>query len=392
MAERLTLTAADEYLCHQTVQTFDEVASTDRNWTEKTYIVAYDDTGSVMITVGLGKYTNRNVMDAFAGVATPGVQYNVRASRELRPDWDKTVVGPIEWHIVDPPKKNRVVLRDNDYGVSYDISFESEYLPIVGAPGRRRINGITDNHTIRYFQPGTAQGRVTVEGKTYTLSPDRSWAYKDRSWGVRTMTGVPREGAFHLNEESARPETGLAPVGAHGPGLLHGYLNLSFQTFAISCLFTQGPDGKAIPSATGAGEGFVIFPDESGRPPVAILRADLDFEFWPGTRRGKALTGVFHLEDGTSKRVTCTWKDLVWYFRGGGYFGFRGWWQGRYMGPYAIAGERLDLRDKAARDELYGCEEIAVDCECDGERGHGVLEPWAIGALPRYGIEENFLG
>ena len=55
-----------------------------------------------------------------------------------------------------------------------------------------------------------------------------------------------------------------------------------------------------------------------------------------------------------------SWKDLVYYFRGGGDFGFRGWWQGGYRGALDVAGEALDLRDKAVLDEFYGCEEIAV--------------------------------
>ena len=51
----------------------------------------------------------------------------------------------------------------------------------------------------------------------------------------------------------------------------------------------------------------------------------------------------------------------------------------------------MDLRDKAVRDELYGCEEIAVDCVCGDDIGYGVLEPWAFGALPRYDITEEML-
>lgn len=391
MSARLTLTAADEYFCHQTIQTFDEVQSTDRNWTEKSYIVAYDDSASVMVTFGLGKYTNRNVMDGFAGVALPGRQINVRSSRILRPDWDALRVGPLEWEILEPPFRNRIACGTNDQDIAFDVEFISGYLPIVGNAGQRRVNGITDNHTIRYFQPGTAKGAVTVEGRTFTFSPGRSWGYKDRSWGVRTMTGVPREGSFFFDGPANAVEAGMAPVAAPD-GILHGYLNLGFETFSISCLYTQGPDGKPLPSATGAGEGFVIFPVESGLQPIRIVRSDLQFEFWPGTRRGRSMRGTFHLEDGTTREVTTEWLDLVWYFRGGGYFGFRDWWQGKYMGPLVTGGEALDLRDKAARDELYGCEEIAVSCSCNGEQGFGVLEPWAIGTLPAYGITAEDLG
>lgn len=391
MSNNLTLTAADEYFCHQTVQTFEEVQSTDRNWTEKSYIVAFDDSASVMVTFGLGKYTNRNVMDGFAGVALPGRQINLRASRALRPDWDALKVGPLEWQIVEPPIRNRVICNKNDQNIQFDVEFISGYLPIVGNPGKRRVNGITDNHTIRYFQPGTARGIVAVDGTTYHFTPEKSWGYKDRSWGIRTMTGVPREGSFFFDGPPEAAETGMMPVEQHG-GILHGYLNLGFETFSISCLYTQGPDGKPIPSATGAGEGFVIFPIQTGKAPLRIARTDLRFEFWPGTRRGRQMQGRFHLEDGTCLDVTTQWLNLVWYFRGGGYFGFRDWWQGKHMGALAVGGESLDLTKKTALDELYGCEEIAVSCQCNGESGFGVLEPWAIGALPGYGIMKEHLG
>ncbi|MBF4997272.1 hypothetical protein IRT45_08895 [Nocardia sp. BSTN01] len=387
----IVLTAADEYLCHQTVSSFEQVTTTDRNWTEKGYVVAYDTSGTVMIAVGIGKYTNRDVMDAFAGVAVPGRQWNVRASRELRPQIDNTVVGPVTWEIISPPTENRVVLAENELGVSFDVTFESEFQPIVGSAGVRREKGITTNHTIRYFQPGRASGEVTVEGKSYRLDPERTYAYKDRSWGIRSMTGIPNTGAFWYNDPKGRPEDGLRPAPAHGQGVLHGYINLNFGSWALSTTFTQGPDGRPIQSSTGVSEGFVVFPG-TDRPRLRITSLDLDFEFWPNSRRGRSLQARVGLEDGSKREITCSWKDLVYYFRGGGYFGFRGWWQGGYRGALDVAGEALDLREKAVLDELYGCEEIAVDCVCGDEVGYGVIEPWAIGALPRYGITEEMLG
>ncbi|MWA04901.1 hypothetical protein F8568_031940 [Actinomadura sp. LD22] len=385
------LTAADEYLCHQSVASFEQVTTTDRNWTEKGYIVAHDVSGEVLIAVGIGKYTNRDVMDAFAGIAVPGRQWNVRASRELRPDLDRTTVGPIVWEVVSPPTTNRVALADNELDVSFDVTFQSDFAPIVGSPGLRRDRGITTNHTIRYFQPGRASGEVHIAGRTYVIAPERSNAYKDRSWGIRSMTGVPSPGAFWFNDPAARPEAALRPAPPPGEGVLHGYLNLNFGSWALSSTFTQGPDGRPIQSSTGASEGFVVFANDA-RPRLRITSLELDFEFWPNTRRAKSLNAHVQLEDGSKREISCSWKDLVYYFRGGGYFGFRGWWQGGYRGPLDVAGESLDLRDKAVLDELYGCEEIAVDCVCDDEIGHGVIEPWAIGSLPRYGITEEMLG
>ncbi len=387
----VVLTAADEYLHHQAVASFEQVTTTDRNWTEKGYIVAYDTSGEVLIAVGIGKYTNRDVMDAFAGVAVPGRQWNVRASRELRPDIDRTVVGPVAWEVVTPPSKNRVTLAANELDISFDVTFESDFSPIVGRPGVRRDRGITGNHTIRYFQPGRAGGEVTLEGRTYRLDPERSYAYKDRSWGIRAMTGVPHPGAFWFSDPTAAAESGLRPSPAQPHGVLHGYLNFNFGTWALSSTFTQGPGGRPVQSSTGSSEGFVVFAEDS-RPRLRITALDLEFDFWPNSRRARSLQAQVGLEDGTKREIRCEWRDLVYYFRGGGYFGFRGWWQGGYRGPLDVGGECLDLREKKVLDELYGCEEIPVECTCGDERGYGVMEPWAVGALPRYGITEDMLG
>ncbi|MFB1298496.1 hypothetical protein ACAG24_023555 [Mycobacterium sp. pW049] len=389
--DEVVLTAADEYLHHQTVASFEQVTTTDRNWTEKGYVVAYDTSGQVLIAVGIGKYTNRDVMDAFAGVAVPGRQWNVRASRELRPDIDVTTVGPVVWDVVKPPTINRVALMPNELDVSFDVTFESNFAPIVGRPGIRRDRGITGNHTIRYFQPGRASGEVTVEGRTYRLDPERSYAYKDRSWGIRAMTGIPLPGAFWFSDPTGTPEAGLRPAPGRPEGVLHGYLNFNFGTWALSSTFTQGPDGRPVASSTGVSEGFVVFADDA-RPRLRITELELDFDFWPNSRRARSLQAHVALEDGTSREIHCGWRDLVYYFRGGGYFGYRGWWQGGYRGPLDAAGEVLDLTDKPTLDELYGCEEIPVECRCGDELGYGVMEPWAIGALPRYGITEDMIG
>ena len=42
--------------------------------------------GSIQLGFGLGKYTNRNVMDAYAGMSRGVEQMTVRASRRLAPD------------------------------------------------------------------------------------------------------------------------------------------------------------------------------------------------------------------------------------------------------------------------------------------------------------------
>src|ERR1700704_2497452 len=63
------LLPSDEQLSHQIVDTFARVGDSDRSWTEKICAMAAAQDGSIQLSLGLGKYTNRNVMDAYAGIS-----------------------------------------------------------------------------------------------------------------------------------------------------------------------------------------------------------------------------------------------------------------------------------------------------------------------------------
>ena len=83
----------DELLAHQIVDTFATVSQSDRSWTEKICAMAAAGDGSLSLGFGLGKYPNRGVMDAYAGVSRGTEQWTVRASRELGADGDTPAVG-----------------------------------------------------------------------------------------------------------------------------------------------------------------------------------------------------------------------------------------------------------------------------------------------------------
>ena len=63
------LVPADETLNHQIVETFATVAQSDFSWTEKIWVTATATDGSLQASFGLGKYTNRGVMDGFGGTS-----------------------------------------------------------------------------------------------------------------------------------------------------------------------------------------------------------------------------------------------------------------------------------------------------------------------------------
>src|SRR3954469_18398602 len=124
MTELGPLGPLDELLAHQIVDTFATVSQSDRSWTEKICAMACARDGSVSLGFGLGKYPNRGVMDAYAGVSRGTEQWTVRASRALGAD-DATRVGQMHYEVLEPMKRIRFALDTNDVQpVSFEWIFE----------------------------------------------------------------------------------------------------------------------------------------------------------------------------------------------------------------------------------------------------------------------------
>ena len=109
------LLAADEGLCHQVTDTFAVVGTSDRAWTEKVCAMAAARDGSLQLGFGLGKYPNRGVLDGYAGVSRGVEQLTVRASRRLSTDPELTVVGPVQYEVVEPMRSVRFSLHPNEH-------------------------------------------------------------------------------------------------------------------------------------------------------------------------------------------------------------------------------------------------------------------------------------
>ena len=98
------LLPSDEGFNHQIVDTFATVSQSDYSWTEKVCGMAAARDGSLQLAFGFGKYTNRNVVDAYAGVSRGAEQWTVRGSRPLDVDPENVSVGPIHYEIVEALK------------------------------------------------------------------------------------------------------------------------------------------------------------------------------------------------------------------------------------------------------------------------------------------------
>ena len=148
---------------------------------------------SLQLGFGLGKYTNRNVMDAYAGVSRGVEQMTVRASRRLHPDPELTVIGPIRYEVLEPlrvdplrARRQRRVSRSRSTGCSRpSCRRTSRSARTRGTATACRPSSCATT------RPGVARGWVEVDGERTEITPDTWVSTRDHSWGVRYGVGVP---------------------------------------------------------------------------------------------------------------------------------------------------------------------------------------------------------
>ncbi|MBW2290758.1 MAG: hypothetical protein JRG89_02180 [Deltaproteobacteria bacterium] len=380
------LLAADESFCHQIVDTFASVAQTDRSWTEKVAAMAGARDGGLQLDFGIGKYTNRNVIDAFAGVSRGCEQWTVRASRGLHTDPNSTSVGPIHYEVLEPYKAVRFRLEPNDtQPISFEWTFESKLPAVLEEREHRRSRDRyrVDEDLIRYHQIGVASGWVEVHGERSEIDNESWLSTRDHSWGVRLQVGRPPK------DLAPRPEPeGLAVMVSWSPMLLtdaegepygihHYYHSISMPGYQSVSM--QGgieyPDGRR--SEFVSLEPELRFSEKNRR----LLGGDLHFGMRDGSRRTVRVTAMgdtgFHLGTGL-------------------YFGLDDHWHGEWRGNLHVDGEYVaDCGDPETARRIHQLRDclVAVEDPEGGGRGWGNIQTIVTGPFPDLGLtaDSSFL-
>jgi len=185
------LTAADELFNHQIVNTHAAVGTPDRAWTEKAWFTLMRKNGQMQVNFGVGKYTNRNIMDGFAGIQRGTQQCTVRASRVLAPRIDDMSVGPLGYAVLEPFKAIRLTLAENNaQPIRFELTFHATMPAFFENRDTVIHGGRTASDVIRYHQAGTVSGWIEMEGERLAVDPDEWFGFRDRSWGIREHVGL----------------------------------------------------------------------------------------------------------------------------------------------------------------------------------------------------------
>ena len=382
MSDLGPLLGADEALTHQITDTFASVGQSDRSWTEKICAMAAARDGSLQLAFGLGKYPNRGVMDAYAGVSRGREQWTVRASRELAPDPLTTVVGPIRYEVVEPLRVIRFALDENDVlPIRFEWTFTGAVPPFLeNREVHRASDGArVDADIVRYHHIGTASGWVEVDGERTELD-DETWvSTRDHSWGVRYMVGAP------VADARGRPDArGVSTLVMWSPVLcerddgsryaMHTY----YQRHAVGewqRVELQGgiehPDGRKEHFAA-------LVPKLEARDDNRrLVGGDLRLIMADGSERVVRVDAV---------------SDTGFHLGAGLYFGFDGQWHGQWRGALHVDGEHFeDCTDPAVARRIHQMRDCVVRVEdpVGGGTGWGNLQSLLIGPHPDFGLTDE---
>jgi hypothetical protein len=376
------LVAADESFTHQIVETHARVAQSDRSWTEKVCAMAAARDGGLQVAMGLGKYTNRNVFDAYAGVSRGREQWTVRGSRRLSDDPERVGVGPVQYEVLEPFKRVRFSCEANDIvPVAFEWTFEAVVPPVLEQRDRQhsRRGYRLDADVLRYHQIGLASGWVEVDRERREITPDSWFSTRDHSWGVRQDVGLP-----------------LPDIEGGGPGSVS---RLSFR-FSWSPMLLERSDGsryavhhqyrmlRAFGYEETSVEGGVEHPD--GRVErFATLRPELQFD--PVNRRVLGGTLHFAMDDGTARPVTVeALGDTGFHLGAGLYFGLDGHHHGEWRGKSHVDGEHItDCTTPETAHRIHQIRDalMRVDDPVGGGRGWCNFQTTIVGEWPDVGLD-----
>ena len=372
----MNLTGFDDFPFHQHPTPFSTAATSDAHFNDGYFVAFYAQ--NWYFFSGLRLHPNVNVIDGWGSVANDNRQTAVRVSRALHPRADVLSVGPLTYEIVEPLRRLRLVLDDNDSGITFDVTLEAQAAPFVEERYQHFKYGAVVNDLIRYTQVCRATGTASAHGET--LSVEDWHAMRDHSWGVRSSMAVPTGIGGHPHDHTPARRRALRLWVPFEVADHVGFINTH-----------ETADGETIDF-----EGRLDFRD--GRS-VRLTALRHELEYLDGTRRPAGGTLELDGEDGITRRYTLSLAGSPADVQGGGYY--RGWRDN--LGPGIYRGTdyaEYDSYDSGPAAEPSGPPHVPVRQRFgptefpmlmtgpDGHTGMAHFEHTLSGAYPRYGFTD----
>ncbi|MFV0533851.1 MAG: hypothetical protein ACK5MR_09375 [Cumulibacter sp.] len=326
------LTPYDDFPLHQTALPLAQVGDGHPDFYDRFWFNGYNE--EMFFAVAMGLYPNRGVIDAAFSTVLDGEQRSVYASGRAPLDRSHTEVGPIRVQILEPLRRNRIIVDAPEQGLKADLTFTAR-TAACEEPRHTRYNGVRLAMDVtRATSLGSWQGTIEVNGREIAVCADTVRGVKDRSWGIRAV-GEPAPRA---------PEPSTHQ-------LFFLWAPLNFDDVCLHYMLHEDAHGK--PWAKTAAVLPVIGADDpvTGPGTEAIHIGDMQHEIdWaPGLRRSQRATLRFsHPETGAPQTVDLE-PLFTFRMRGAGYghprFKHGAWHDELVVGGEVHAVEQLDNLD-----------------------------------------------
>ena len=365
----MALGPLDDLLAHQTPETFDHVFTSDRNFYDRYYFNMHACSDELFLVTGMGQYPNLGVTDAFVSISHGDTLYVVRASRELGSNRLDTRVGPFAIEVLEGLQSLRLRLDENEWGVSFDLSFDG-VVPAIEEPRQttRQFTRITMDST-RFAQVGCYSGQLTVGGQTYDVSPESWKGVRDHSWGIRPVG------------EPVPPGIGVTLERSHG--FFHNWIPMQFDDYMLKVFFEEDALGHRFIE-----ESKKIYNRGLDKADELMGTPRHQFTYKSGTRELEKAVIRFAHPSGQEISVTNTPLRTVYLAAGSGYLPAGDWAHGMYQGKLKVEGLSWDISDPSVRKQISILNETLCRFELStGEVGYGMHENLCIGVYKPYGFD-----
>lgn len=347
----------DEYPVHQAPLSLARVATSDRNFYDRSYFNAHDRSSDTFLVTGLGVYPNLGVIDAYATVRRGQRQWIVRFSDALDARGLEQRVGGYRIEVLEPLHQVRVICEGGSDSISFDLTWTGAFPAVEEEPHLLLSGARPILDACRFAQVGSWSGVLDVAGEEFQIDSEVWTGSRDRSWGIRPVG------------ESEPPGRG---AGEPTDGFFWLYVPLRFDEFAIIVILQENPDGyRTLNDA------------KRVRPDGAIEQLG-----WPRATIGYR-TGTRHPDWARLELTAPNGKPLIVDVRtmesvalhvGAGYGGDADWSHGQWMGRNWTSSSVYDLDDPAISALVpYGVIDHSAVAVCDGAQGWGMLEHANLG-------------
>ncbi len=365
------LSKSDDLPIHQTPEPIAHPSTTDRNFYDRYWFNGFSDDGGFYFGIALALYPNRRVMDAAFSLVIDGVQHAFHASRLAPRERTETRVGPFSIEVADAMKVIRVRIEPNETGIECDLTFRARTCAIEETRSTLRRDDRVIMDSTRFTQFGRWQGGIRVGSTSVDVAPERVYATRDRSWGVRPV---------------GEPEAG-APGGL--PEIFFVWSPLHFDDFCTHFAIFEDRTGTPW-HATGVRVPTYATPEElpGVEDPAAERMASIAHRltFEKGTRRVAA--AELDLVGRGGERLVVSLEPILRFPMFGIGYGHPDWTHGVYKGENALAGESWKLSDLDPGAIHNQHVQQVVRARLGDREGMGVLEQLIFGPYERYGFKE----